>query len=172
MSMRTLICVCSSLLIVLLTGCAGYHLGPVNGAEAGSRSLEVFPFNNQTLQPRLGDALTQALRQRVQTDGTFHLATREPGDLIVTGVVRSYQREGLGYLSTDIATPEDYRVGIVVHVVVRERASNKLVLEKDVKAHTLVHIGGDLASAERQALPLLGADLAQTLMELLAEGTW
>jgi hypothetical protein len=170
--MRTLSCFFSGLLVLILTGCAGYHLGPVNQATAGGRSIEVFPFNNQTQQPRLGDALTQSLRERVQTDGTFHLATHEPGDLVVTGVVRSYQREGLSYLSTDTATPEDYRVGIVVHVVVRERVAGKLVLEKDVKAHTLVHVGGDLASAERQSLSLLGADLAQNLMELLAEDTW
>jgi hypothetical protein len=36
------------------------------------------PFNNQTLQPRLGDAVTQALRERLQTDGTYHLATHGP----------------------------------------------------------------------------------------------
>ena len=159
-------------MLATLAGCAGYHLGPANGVGAGDRSVEVFPFNNQTLQPRLGDALTQALRERLQTDGTFHLATREPGDLVITGVVRSYDREGLGYLSTDTATPQNYRVGIIAHVVVRERTSGKLLLDKDVKGHTLVHIGSNLASAERQALPLLGADLAQNIVELLTEGTW
>ena len=95
---------------VLLAGCAGYHLGPVNGAVAGEKSIEVLPFNNQTLQPRLGDALTQALREELQTDGTYHLATRDPGDVVVTGVITSYNREGLSFLSADVATPQDYRV--------------------------------------------------------------
>ncbi|HZL13019.1 MAG TPA: hypothetical protein VFC85_02645, partial [Verrucomicrobiae bacterium] len=58
-----------------LAGCAGYHLGPVNGAVAGEKSIEILPFNNQTLEPRLGEAVTQALRERLQTDGTYHLAT-------------------------------------------------------------------------------------------------
>ena len=40
---------------LLIAGCAGYHLGPVNGAGAGGKSIEILPFNNQTLQPRLGD---------------------------------------------------------------------------------------------------------------------
>ena len=57
---------------VAFTGCAGYHLGPTGGAVAGEKSVEILPFNNQTLQPRLGDALTQAVRQRLQTDGTYH----------------------------------------------------------------------------------------------------
>ena len=60
---------------------------PVNGAVAGEKSIEIVPFNNQTLQPRLGDAVTQALRERMQTDGTYRLATREPGDIVVTGVI-------------------------------------------------------------------------------------
>ena len=50
-----------------LAGCAGYHLGPVNpNARAGGQeSIEVLPFNNQTLQPRLGSVLTQTLRSSV-----------------------------------------------------------------------------------------------------------
>ena len=162
----------TGLTAILLAGCASYHLGPVDHSVAGERSIEVAPFNNQTLQPRLGDALTQALRERLQTDATFHLATRDPGDIVVTGVIRSYQREGLSYLSTDVATPENYRVSVVAHVTARERASGKLLLDKDVKGHTLVHIGLDLASAERQALPLLAEDLAQNITELLTEGAW
>ena len=47
-----------------------------------------------------------------------------------------------------------------------------MLLDKDIKGHTLVHIGDDLASAERQALPLLADDLAQNIAELLTEGAW
>jgi|SRR5882724_11712101 len=157
---------------VALAGCATYHLGPANDAIPGEKSVEVLPFNNQTLQPRLGDTLTQSLRERLQTDGTFHLATHGAGDVVVSGVVRQYQRTGLGYLSTDAVTPEDYRVEIIVHVTAREHASGKLLIDRDVKGHTLVHIGSDLASAERQALPLLSDDLARNITELLTEGAW
>ena len=130
------------------------------------------PFNNQTLQPRLGDALTQSLRERLQADATYRLATRDPGDIVVTGIIRQYTRQALGYLSTDVATPENYRVEAVAHVTARDRISGKLILDKDVKGHTFVHIGADLASAERQAMPLLAEDLAQNIAEILAEGTW
>ena len=153
-------------------GCAGYHFGPVNGAGAGEKTVEVLPFNNQTLQPRLGDVLTQSLRERLQADPTYRLATRGPGDIVVTGVIRSYGREGLGFLSTDAATPENFRVGAVAHVTARVRASGKLLFDKEIKGHTLVHVGADLASGERQALPLLADDLAQAIAGLLTEGTW
>ena len=158
----------------LLAGCAGYHLGPVNpdARAGGESSVEVLPFNNQTLQPRLGDAVTQALRERLQTDGTYRLATHGGGDIVVTGVITHYNREGLSYLNTDVATVENYRVDVTAHVTARIRSTGQLLLDKDVNGYTLVHVGTDLASAERQSLPLLAEDLARNTVELLTEGAW
>jgi hypothetical protein len=155
----------------LLGGCAGYHLGPVNNAVAGAKSIEVEPFNNQTLQPRLGDAVTQALREQLQTDGTFHLA-RSSGDIVVSGVITAYGRQGLSFLSSDVYTANNYQVGAVAHVVARQRDTGKVLLDKDINGYTLVHVTSDLADAERQALPLLAEDLAQRVTEQLTEGAW
>ncbi len=156
----------------LLAGCSGYHLGPVNGAVAGDKSVEILPFNNQTLQPRLGDAVTQALRERFQTDGTYHLATHGPGDIVVSGVITGYNREGLSYLNNDVTATENYRVGIVAHVIVREQSTGKLILDKNVNGYTLIHVGTDLADSERQSLPLLAQDLARNITGLITEGAW
>ena len=157
----------------LLAGCAGYHLGPVNGAAAGAQSLELLPFNNEALdEPRLGEAVTQALREKLQADGTYRLDTQGGGDIVVTGVITSYRRQGLSYLNSDASTTQNYRVNMVVHVVARERSTNKILLNKDVTAHTLVNVGSDLASSERQATPLLAQDLAGKVAGLLTEGAW
>lgn len=156
----------------MLAGCAGYHLGPVNGATAGAKSVEILPFNNQTLQPRLGDAVTQSLRENFQTDATYHLVTHGGGDIVVSGVITRYNRVGLSYLNSDVTTAQSFRVNITAHVVVRERASTKVLLDKDVSGYTLVTVGSDLASAERQATPLLAEDLAQNITALITEGAW
>lgn len=156
----------------LLAGCAGYHVGPVDGTLAGEKSVEVLPFNNQTLQPRLGDAVTQAMREQLQTDGTYHLATDGAGDVIVSGVITSYHREGVSFLNTDVATPDNYRVEIIAHVTVRERVTGRVLLNKSVNGSALIHVGADLASDERQALPLLAQDLSRNVTELLTEGAW
>ena len=171
--MRVLRIFLPSLAAGMLAGCAGYQLGPVNGAVAGAKSIEVQPFNNQTLEPRLGDSLTQSLRERLLTDATYRVVSRAgAGDIVVTGVIRQYTRQGLGYLNTDVTTPENFRVDLMVHVTARDRLSGKTILDKNVKGHTFVHIGNDLASAEREALPLLAEDLAQNISELLTEGAW
>ncbi len=153
------------------TGCASYHLGPVMD-QRDDKTVEILPFNNQTPQPRLGDSLTRALRQRLQTDATYHLDTRGTGDIVITGVIREYRRGALGYSSDDALTPENYRVESVVHVTARERSSGRLLLDRDVKGRTLVHVGADLASSERQALPLVAEDLAGKIISLLTEGSW
>ena len=160
-------------LAIFSAGCAGYHLGPVNsGVVAGAKSIEVAPFNSQPLQPRLGEAVTQALRERLQTDGTYRLATRNPGDIVVTGVIADYRREGTGFLRSDVTTAVNYRVSLSAHVTVRDRATNKLLLEKNVNGYTLIQVGTDLAESERQSLPLLADDLARNVAELLTEGAW
>lgn len=163
--------VCTALM--LLAGCAGYHFGPVTDAGDGEKSVEVLPFNNQTLQPRLGEAVVQALRERLQADATYRLATSGPGDIVVSGDITGYDREGLSYLNNDVTTTEDYRIGIVAHVIARERDSGRVLFDKaDVKGYALVHVGSDLASTERQAQPLLAEDLAHNIAELLTEGAW
>jgi hypothetical protein len=146
---------------IFSAGCAGYNLGPVNGEVAGEKSIEVLPFNNQTLEPRLGDAVTQALREQLQTDGTYHLATRGGGDIIVTGVITGYA-----------LTAENYHVTITAHVTAREPDTGKVLLDKNVTGATLVQVGTDLASAERQSAPLLAEDLARNITELITEGAW
>jgi len=169
MRLPAIIMVCTA---ALLAGCAGYHLGPVDGGTAREKSIEILPFNNQTLQPRLGDAVTQALRERMQVDVTYRLATHGDGDVVVSGVITRYHRQGLSYLNKDATTTQNYRVDIVAHVIARERATGKKLLDKDVSAYTLVNVGNDLASSERQASPLLAEDLARNIAEKLTDGAW
>ena len=170
--MRFLIASFLGLAVLLQAGCAGYHLGPANHAVAGEKSIEVFPLNNQTLEPRLGDAVNEALREHLQTDGTYRLATKSGSDVVLTGVIKRYYREGLSFLNTDVSTTSNYRVGVVAHVVARDAASGKVLLEKDITGFTLVNVGADLTSTDRQSLSLLADDLARNITVALTEGNW
>jgi hypothetical protein len=139
---------------------------------AGAKSIQVSPFANQTLEPRLGDAVTAALRKSFQRDGTYRLATAGDTDLIVTGEITRYHRVELSYQATDIVTVRDYRVTLTAHVTARERSTGAVVLDRVVTGNTPVRAGSDLAGAERQALPLLAEDLAKKVTALLVDGPW
>jgi hypothetical protein len=170
--MGTLRALASALLCFAICGCAGYRLGPVNGQPAGEKSLQIAPFDNRTLEPRLGDAVTAQLRKELQRDGTYQLATHDNGDIIVTGSLTRYARRELSFVPRDILTVRDYGITLTAQVTARERSTGKILLDQAVTGTTIIRVDTDLVSTERQALPLLAADLAKHVVGLLAEGAW
>ena len=114
----------------LLAGCAGYTLGPTNGETAGDKTIQISPFGNSTMEPHLGDALTDALRKQVQHDGTFRLATSEAGDIVVTGTVTGYDRREQDFSPADADVALDYRISLTAQVTARERSTGKVVLNQ------------------------------------------
>jgi len=154
------------------SGCAGYRLGPSNGQAAGEKSVQVTPFTNQTPEPRLGDAITSALRKQLQRDGTHRLATRGPGDIVVSGTLLRYHRQELSLVPNDVATARDYQIWLTGQITARERSSGKVLFDQSLTGHTLIRVGPDLTSTERQALPLLADDLARQITALLVDGAW
>lgn len=166
---RCLVALCTGF---VLCGCAGYRLGPTHGLAEGERSVQVMPFVNRTLEPRLGDAVTGALRKELQRDGSYRLATRGAGDLVVSGVITRYHRQEQSFVPEDVVSVRDYRVGLTAQVTAREPATGKVVLDTSVTGYTLMRVGSDLTSSERQALPLAATDLARQITALLADGSW
>jgi hypothetical protein len=158
-------------LMLMLSGCAGYKLGPTNGQVAGAKSVQVNPFLNETMQPQLGDDVTNQVRKQIQRNGTFHLSN-DDGDIVVSGVLISYVRIPLAFQPSDALTVTDYSVRVLAQVTAKERSTGKVLLSQPVSGTTLVIVGGNLDSAERQARPLLAADLAKNVTALLAEGSW
>jgi hypothetical protein len=154
------------------SGCAGYKLGPVNGLAAREKSVQINPFANHTLDPRLGDAVTTQLRKALQQDGTYQLASHDDGDIVVSGSITRYQRQEVSFSSSDVLTVLDYRLQLTARVTARERSTGKVILDKPVTGFTFIRVTSDLTSSERQALPLLAADLAKNVTALLAEGGW
>jgi hypothetical protein len=155
-----------------LVGCAGYQLGPTGGRQAGTVSIQVNPFDNQTLEPRLGDAVTASLRKRLQQDGTFKLRTTDDADIIVTGTIVNYDRGGITFLPGDVITPRDYRVVLTAQINARERATGRVIVSQQVYGASTVRVLADLGRADHQALALVAEDMARRATSLLVDGTW
>lgn len=169
--MRRLFLLCLATAFIGLNGCA-YRLGPSNGENAGTRSIQVNPFQNKTVEPRLIEAVSFALRRQLQQDGTYSLDTHNEGDIVLNGTIVSYERRSLSFQSRDVLTPRDYRLTITARVTAQDRISGKVLLDREITGHSDIRIGADLASAERQALPIVAADLARNATALLVDGTW
>jgi hypothetical protein len=159
-------------LALCCAGCAGYRLGPTTGVVAGSKTVRVDLFQNQTLEPRLTQPVAFALRRNLQQEGTYRLATRGDSDVLVTGVITEFDRSELSFLPNDVLTERDY--GLTLRATVRavDRATGKVLLEREVRGRTHIRVGNDLSAAERQALPLLADDLARNVTSLLVDTEW
>jgi len=155
-----------------LTGCAGYRFGPTNGLAAGARSVQINPLVNKTLEPRLVDYVMNSLRKNLQQDGTYRIDTHDEGDIILSGVILTYRRAPLSFQPTDVITVLDYEITMTAQITARERATGKIIFNRQVKGRTSLRVGNDLTSAERQAIPLLADDLAKNATALLVDGTW
>src|ERR1051326_6789267 len=138
------------LVIPLLAGCA-YTVGPVNGSIARDKSVQINPFLNQTLEPRLTETVTAQLRKQFQQDGTYRLVTHGPADIIISGTITNYSRHEMNYARTDTLTVKDYRLSLTAQVTAMDPVARKVIVEKPVTGYTLIRVGSDLTSSERQA---------------------
>lgn len=156
--------------LFVVAGC-GYTVGPTNGLTAGEKTIQITPFLNHTLEPRLGDAVTTAMRHTIQRDGTYHLATHGDADIIVTGTVTKYDRHELNFEPHDVLTVKDFRVDVEAKITARNVTSGTST-NWTASAYTLVRVGSDLTSSERQTLPDLADQLAKTVSDTLVNGSW
>jgi hypothetical protein len=162
----------AGLLAFVLAGCAGYRLGPTNGAAAGSRTVRVQYFDNRTLEPRLSEAVALALRKRFQQDGTYRLVSAGDADVVVRGQFVRFERGPLTFQPRDVASSRDLELLLLTRVVVEDRREGRRVVDQDVIARHTIRVGVDQASAERQAVPHLADDLANRVVPLVVDGSW
>ena len=157
---------------MMATGCASYRLGPVNPAIPAGQAIEVGLFQNATPHPGLTESVNASIRRELHRDGTFELATADDGDVLLTGNITAYRRSAVSFQPRDILSVRDFEVELVTRIRAADRVTGKVLIDRELTGRTTVRLGGDLASAERQALPLLANDLAKKVVALLAEGKW
>lgn len=172
MIMRALLLFLGLAASVSLTGCAGYKLGSTTAFPAGQHSIQIGLIQNKTMEPRLIESLNNALRKRFQQDGTYKLDTRGESDVVLTSVITRFDRAPLSFQPADVLTVRDYALGMAAKITVKERGTGKVIFDREVSGRTTIRAGTDLASAERQAVPLLAEDLARNAASLIVDGNW
>ena len=146
------------------------RLDNLAGSPASQDPVPVVVPDNQTLEPRLVSAVNHSLRKHLQQDGTFRLESA--GDLVVSGVLKNFTRNGVNYKSSDVLAIQDYSLELTAEVIVTDRVTGQVVLKRDVVGNSVVRVGTDFASGQRQAVPLIADQLALRATSLIADGEW
>jgi hypothetical protein len=159
---------CTLLLGALATGCAGYRLGSM--LPEGLETVHVPVFQNRTSEPFLETALTTAVREEIQKDGSFRLAGENDADAELQVIILKYDLQPLSYERENRTQANEYRVTLETSVLLRNRRTGETIVSyPHVRGDASFPFNGDLTSAKRQALPAVADDLAHQIVERVVE---
>jgi hypothetical protein len=160
------------LLAVSLSGCAGYHIGNVKPHYLSAvNSIAVPTFTNRTYQPRLEVLITNTVIKQLQQDGTFRIASGDNADATLKAEIRSIARNPARSVRGNVLATTEFNLAIIVHyTLVGKDGKTVLAGPADIAGTTSFFVGSDVATDQRQALPLAAEDLAVHLASQLSEG--
>jgi hypothetical protein len=160
------------LLALSLSGCLGYRVGDVSGRNLqGVRSVYVPVAKNVSLQPDLQVLATDAIIQRLNSDGTLEVNQTGNADSELDVTIFSVMRNPVASSSNSILVTFQYQLVITAKATyVNRRLGRKIFENADITGTTTYFTTADLQESERQALPLAAADLANNVVKQVTEG--
>lgn len=154
-----------------LSGCAGYRIGDVKPQYLeGVRTIAVPTFRNETYQPRIEVLLTDTVIKQLQQDGTFRITTEDDADAVLRGTVRTVARTPVRSVRGNVLATTEFNLTVGVRYTLLGRNGQAITGPSKISGATSFFVGPDVATEERQALPLAMQDLAVRLTSQLSEG--
>jgi hypothetical protein len=154
-----------------LTGCLGYHIGPVKPYYLRDvHTVAVPTFKNHTLLPHIEVLVTDTVIKQLQQDGTFQIAKGEDADATLTAEIVRINRLPARSVRGNVLATVEFNLSMSVRYTIIGRDGTPLVGSAEATGYTSFFVSEDPATDERQALPLATEDLATRLVSQLSEG--
>jgi outer membrane lipopolysaccharide assembly protein LptE/RlpB len=164
------------LVAIFLSGCAGYHVGPIPPKTMrGVTKIAVPSFRNETLEPRVEVLLANAVIKQIQQDGTYQVVDEKDADAILVGRVEEILRRPARSVRNNVLQTREFILILRVRYQVLDR-SGRVLENRGVNGQTSFFVTGsntaaaDVNNDERQALPLAAEDMAVRLTSQISEG--
>jgi hypothetical protein len=162
-----------ALLVVLaLSGCAGYRVGNISGRDLqGVRSVYVPVARNTSLEPNLQVTVTNAIIRRFNDDGTLTVNQSANADSELDITITNIGHNAIASSNSDVYVTAQYQVTIQATVTfINRRLGRKIFENAQVTGSTTFFTQANIQEGERQALPLAAQDLANNTVKLVTEG--
>jgi hypothetical protein len=166
-----------------LSGCLGYHIGPVKPYYLRDvHTIAVPTFKNRTLVPRIEVLVTDTVIKQLQQDGTFQIASGDNADATLSGEVYRIVRLPARSVSGNVLATSEFALTLSVKYSLTGKDGELLAPPNEAvgttsffvtltnNTTTSQNITGDVTTDERQALPLATEDLATRLVSQISEG--
>jgi outer membrane lipopolysaccharide assembly protein LptE/RlpB len=156
---------------LLLTGCLGYHVGPVKPSVLRDvHAIAVPTFENKTLLPRIEVLITDSVIKQLQQDGTYRIANENNADAILKAEISEISRTPARSLRGNVLATTEFNLAMHVKYKLETPSGTVLMPSTEVVGTTSFFVGEDVTTDERQALPLAAEELAIHLVTQLSEG--
>jgi len=161
----------ATILCFALSGCLGYHVGPVKPYYLRDvHSIAVPTFKNRTLVPRIEVLVTDTLIKQFQQDGTFEITSDDKADATLTGEISRIIRNPARSVRENVLATTEFSLALSVSFTLTARDGKPLAGPNEATGTTSFFVTSDVTTDERQALPLATEDLATRLVTQLSEG--
>jgi hypothetical protein len=154
-----------------LSGCLGYHVGPVKPYYLRDvHNISVPTFKNRTLVPRIEVLVTDTVIKQLQQDGTFRITSDDKADATLSGEIYRIIRTPARSVRGNVLATTEFNLGLSVRYSLTGRNGEALAPSAEAYGSTSFFVSSDVTTDERQALPLATEDLATRLVSQLSEG--
>lgn len=161
----------ATILCLALSGCLGYHVGPVKPYYLRDvHSIAVPNFKNRTLLPRVEVLVTDTLIKQFQQDGTFQITTDDKADATLSGEISRVSRTPARSVRGNVLATTEFTLALTLKYTLTTRDGKNVAGPGEVTGTTTFFVSSDVTTDERQALPLATEDLATRLVAQLSEG--
>jgi hypothetical protein len=158
-------------LLLLVPGCAGYHLGPAKPPYLKDvHSIGIPVVRNYTLLPRIEGLVTASIIRQVQQDGTYQVASPTDGDATLVCYVQKIQRTPARSVSGNILLTAEFELDMGIRFQLIERSTGLILDSGIVDGTTSFFVSNDVEQDEQQAIPLAAEQAAIRLVSQISEG--
>ena len=160
----------AAIICCCLSGCLGYHIGPVKPYYLRNvQTIAVPTFQNHTLTPRMEVLVTDTVIKQLQQDGTFKIVGDGEADATLEGDIIQITRAPARSVRGNVLQTTEFAMTMRLKYRLVARNGADLVSSNAI-GRTTFFVSSDPTTDERQALPLATQDLATRLTTQLTEG--
>jgi hypothetical protein len=158
-----------SVLIGLIFSACGVYSFSGSGIPSHIKTVAVPPFGNQTGEYGIRENLTDALIERLMTDGRLKVESKEAADSIISGQVVDYKHQAYSYDKSE--NVQEYIVRIYVDVSYEDVKKRKVVWqEENMEGWGTYDVQGDTVEVEEKGRERAIAKLAEDIVNRTLAG--
>jgi Lipopolysaccharide-assembly len=154
-----------------LAGCAGYTLGPIPPTYMkGVHRVAVPIFKNTTIAADIEALATTVVIKQIQQDGTYEVTGVDQADAVVLGTIAAVHRTKARSLQGNVLASSEFNLRVTINFRIEKAGTGEVVGQRNIDGVSSFFVENDIASRERQAVPLAVEDAAAQLTSYLSEG--